>query len=103
MQFILFFLLVPTPVVALPLSSPIAPDDEPDSLSWEIYSQDRDIILHYLDWAATNPPPGSAGILPAAPPPGSAGILPAAVAQERDPPAGLTNHWPLITGMPCPS
>ena len=58
----------------LPLAV-LAQDDEPDSLSWERYSQDRGILLHYLGWAATNPPPGSAG------------ILPAAVAQERDPSA----------------
>ena len=52
------------------------PDDEPDSLSWERFSQDRTILLHFLDWAATNPPP-----------PGSTGILPAADARERVPPA----------------
>ena len=38
----------------------LAQDDEPDSLSWERFSQDRTILLHYLDWAATNPPPAGA-------------------------------------------
>ena len=43
-------------VAALSLSA-FARDDEPDGLSWELFSQDRDILLHFYDWAKTNPPP----------------------------------------------
>ena len=32
-------------------------DDEPDQLSWELFSQDRDLLLHFYDWAKANPPP----------------------------------------------
>ena len=32
-------------------------DDEPDQLSWELCSQDQVLLHHFLDWAATNPPP----------------------------------------------
>lgn len=32
-------------------------DDEPDGLSWELFSQDRNILLHFYDWAKANPPP----------------------------------------------
>ena len=66
---------------------PATPDDEPDSLSWEFFSQDRDIILHFLDWAATNPPP-----------PGSTGSLPVAAAQERAPSAA---RFPFVWIKPA--
>ncbi len=52
-------LLAVLPVHAAPQPE-VPPDDEPDSLSWEIFSQDRNLILHFLDWAATNPPPPEA-------------------------------------------
>ena len=48
--------------VGNPVSAPTPDldDDEPDSLSWEVLSQDRAFIGHFLDWAATNPPPKGA-------------------------------------------
>ena len=71
-----------------------SPDDEPDSLSWERFSQDRTLLLHFLDWAATNPPPpGSTGSLPVASPPGSTGSLPVPDARERVPPARFPFVW----------
>lgn len=49
----------PRLAVGNPASAPTPnlDDDEPDSLSWESLSQDRAFIGHFLDWAATNPPP----------------------------------------------
>ncbi len=34
-------------------------DDEPDTLCWEAFSEGMPFIAHFLDWAATNPPPQS--------------------------------------------
>ena len=42
---------VGAPVVSFAL------DDEPDGLSWELFSQDRNVLLHFYDWAKANPPP----------------------------------------------
>ena len=52
----------PRLAVGNPASAPTPDldDDEPDSLSWELLSQDRVFIGHFLDWAATNPPPKGA-------------------------------------------
>ncbi|MBQ6245284.1 MAG: hypothetical protein IJK04_00350 [Kiritimatiellae bacterium] len=52
----------PRLAVGNPVSAPTPDldDDEPDSLSWEILSQNRAFIGHFLDWAATNPPPKGA-------------------------------------------
>ena len=32
-------------------------DDEPDSLCWDRFADERVFVEHFLDWAATNPPP----------------------------------------------
>ena len=35
-------------------------DDEPDSLCWDLFATHPALVAHFLDWAATNPPPGAA-------------------------------------------
>ena len=44
-------------VAALLSAAVIARDEEPDGLSWELYSQDRSALLHFYAWAKANPPP----------------------------------------------
>ena len=60
----------PRLAVGNPASAPTPDldDDEPGSLSWESLSQDRAFIGHFLDWAATNPPPKGASKYPKAMP-----------------------------------
>ena len=35
-------------------------DDEPDSLCWDRFADEPAFVAHFLDWAATNPPPQEA-------------------------------------------
>ena len=35
-------------------------DDEPDSLCWDRFADEPAFVAHFLDWAATNPPPKEA-------------------------------------------
>ena len=78
---------------ALPAASAdavFAPDDEPDSLSWERFSQDRAILLHFLDWASTNPPPAEVSASAQAAAPESFPFVWVKAAKE---PFTATNVW----------
>lgn len=44
-------------VLHLPVPEATVEDDEPDSLSWELFTKEPVIIRHFFDWARKNPPP----------------------------------------------
>lgn len=77
--------------IVLPLV-PAAADDEPDGLSWELYSQDLTALRHFYAWAASNPPPSGVRAPAADPVPGRVPyvwIKPAAIPFET----AATNMW----------
>ena len=41
---------------------PDAEDDEPDALSWERFADEMPFVAHFLEWAATNPPPQNGSV-----------------------------------------
>lgn len=47
-------------VVSAAASPASVPDDEPDALSYELFSQDPVLLRHFFEWAGRNPPPADA-------------------------------------------